>query len=92
MAKKKEPGYDNQPKVEVTDSVKTHKHDVFTIVERNGQCVIAFTDKIISQRTFNSVQEAIDYIESKPWELMINVPCAVMDILFNMKPNQEQPK
>ena len=81
MAKKKEEGYETKPKVQSTELVKTHQHDVFIIVEKNGQCLIALGDKIISKCSFSTVEEAQNYIDSKPWELIINATCAVWEIV-----------
>lgn len=89
MAKEKEQGYDNKPKVEVTDSVKTHVHDTFIIVEKNNICFVAIGDKIVSREQFKSVEEAKAYIDSKPWELIINVTCAAYEIVLKQTKNNK---
>lgn len=86
--KTKDGEFSKEPKVEVTESVKTHQHDIFTIVEKNGNCLIAISNKIISKNSFASIEEAKEYIDSKPWELLINASCAIYDILMADKFNQ----
>lgn len=68
--------------VEVVESNRTYQHeDLFVIVEQNGQFRIAVTNKIISNKVFGSLKEATNYIDSKPWELIVNVSCAIWDII-----------
>lgn len=81
MTKEKKEAYETKPKVQSTELVKTQQHDVFIIVEKNGQCLIALGDKIVSKNTFATIEEAQNYIDSKPWELIINATCAVWEIV-----------
>lgn len=81
MAKKKEK-FVKVPKTEVKESVKTHVHDIFIIVEKNEQCFVALGDKIVSKNVFATVEEAKEYVDSKPWELIVNATCAVYEIVL----------
>lgn len=67
--------------VEQKEGVKTHQHDIFTIIEWKGVYRIALANKIISSKTFEKLNEARMYINRKPWELLINASVAVYDIL-----------
>lgn len=54
---------------------------IFTLVEiEKGKIKIAVTNKIISAKEFKTMKEAKSYIDSKPWELIINATCCIYDI------------
>lgn len=75
-----------KPKVEVKETSKVHEFEkIFTIVERNGNFNIAVGNKIVSKLTFVSLEETQDYINSKPWELIVNAVCCIYDLAKEMK-------
>lgn len=85
MAKKKEI-YGVKPKVEVKEVSKTHNYQtIFTIVERNKNFNIAVGNKIVSKLTFVTLKEAKDYIDSKPYELIVNATCCIYEISQTLK-------
>lgn len=54
---------------------------IFVLVQdTNKKWHIAVGQKIISQKTFNSVKEADAYINSKPYELLINLFCLIQEM------------
>lgn len=74
------------PKVEVKETTKIHQYlQVFTIIERNKNFNIAVSNKIVSKKTFVSLDDAIEYINSKPWELIINATCCIYDLSKEVK-------
>lgn len=71
----------NVPEVKVLNATKVIEHEIFKIIEINGKCMIAVTNQIVSKQQFKSVEEAKAYIDSKPWELILN-SVAVMDAIL----------
>lgn len=85
MTKKKEE-YTQKTTQKVTEERKVHQHEtIFTIPEINGNFCICVGNKIISKQNFVSLEEAIAYIDSKPWELIVNATCAIYDLSKNFK-------
>lgn len=66
-----------------TETIKVHKakSKPFFIIEReineNKTFEIAVGQEIISEKKFNSYDEAQRYIGSKPWEIIINLACLI---------------
>ena len=65
------------------------QHELFNIIKGPQGYFLAVQNKIVSSKTFKSVEEAKKYINSKPWELLVNVSCICFDI---MNENKEQNK
>lgn len=85
MAKKTK-DYANKPKVKVERSTKTEQYEkIFTIVEQNGNFLIAVADKIITKNTFATSDEAKAYIDSKPYELIVNATCLLYELSLEQK-------
>lgn len=80
MTKKKDKEFTNEPKVEVTEKVQTEKYLVFDLVTRNEEVYICIANYILSQSKFKNVEEAKAYIDSKPWELIVNASCSLMEL------------
>lgn len=80
MTKKENKEFTNEPKVKITEEVQTEKYLVFDLVTRNGEVYICITNYILSQSKFKNVEEAKAYIDSKPWELIINASCCLMEL------------
>lgn len=69
-----------KPKVEITERAKTEAYaEFFTLVTQNKITRIACGNAIVSRQNFSSVAAAKKYIDLKPWELIINVTCYIMD-------------
>lgn len=82
----KEKVYGVKPKIVKKDTTKTEVYSViFTLLTVNKETKIAIGNKIISKLTFESTKEAKKYIDSKPWELLINAPLAINDIINEQK-------
>lgn len=55
-------------------------HDnIFQVANVQGRYMIAVMDKIVTKKSFETQEEAIEYIDSKPWELIINVTCLISE-------------
>lgn len=80
MAEEKQ-NYTVQPKVEVTETVQTSGYDMFTLVTKDNKVMIAVADKIVCRQAFESERQAIEFIDSKPWELLVNVACVCFDLM-----------
>lgn len=79
MAKKKEE-FSNEPKVEITEEIKTSNYECFNLVTRNGKTQVCIQNYILSKKEFESEEAAKSYIDSKPWELIVNASCCLMEI------------
>ena len=52
----------------------------FTIAEQpNGKCLIKLGNQQASKKEFNNYTEAKEYIESKPWDLIIFMAIAAVN-------------
>lgn len=84
--KKKKP---EQPAVKpVATEVKateTFECDLFTIVNHEGEFLIALGNHVVSKEKFGSREEAAHYIECKPWELILNSTAVMWEKLNNLK-------
>lgn len=70
-----------EKKVTVKD-VKTEQpqvtgHNIFMIVKEGSNYKIACGSNYMSRMTFATLEEAKSYIDSKPWELIINTTCYI---------------
>ena len=87
MTKKtKKEDYSQQPEVQVVESNETYGHELFTIVNHNGEHLVAVGNQVVTREKFATREEAIAYIDRKPWELIFN-SCAVM--FTNLMKQQE---
>ena len=73
---KKTPVVEN---VEIQEKPETYT-EIFQIVKNNGSYFIGCSNNLVSKLSFATADEAKAYIDSKPWELIINVTCLVMDM------------
>lgn len=70
-----------QPEIKVERSTNTEQYEtIFTLVQNNGNVMIAVADKIISKMTFATFEEAKAYIDSKPYELIVNATCLLYEL------------
>lgn len=70
-----------KPVVSEENFTKVHVHEnIYQIVENKGSFIIAVANKIVTNNNFATLEEAKTYIDSKPWELIINVTCLIYDM------------
>lgn len=87
MAKeKKQQDKVQKAQVEVVETNKTERYDEFFIlVQRNDEVRIAVTNKIVTAKTFKTMEDAKKYIDRKPWELIVNTTIVINDINNELK-------
>lgn len=61
------------------------REDIFLIVRNDKKFLIAITNQIVSRNVFDTVEEARAYIQSKPWELILNATAVMMKRLEELK-------
>lgn len=66
--------------VKVTESNVTKCEEIFDIVKNQSNYFIGVAGKLVSTKSFATKEEAEAYINSKPWELIINVSCLMYDL------------
>lgn len=79
MAEKKKKTVNEEPVVTTDQNMETYE-EIFQIVKQNGVYYIGVANKLISKRSFANAEETKEYIDSKPWELVINVTCLIYDL------------
>lgn len=70
---------------------ESEKYEVFTLVSVNEEVKICVGNTQICSKTFKTLDEAKKYIDSKPYELIINSTCYIMDYM-NKNINKEEKK
>ena len=59
----------------------------------NNETVIRLGGQLASKRTFDNVEEAKQYIESKPWNLLVILSIAMAEATFRtIYESKEEPK
>ena len=72
--------YTEKPQVEVISATSTDSYDeVFTIINHNGEFMIAIGNQVVCRKKFQSLEEAQQYIASKPWDIILNATA----LMFN---------
>lgn len=60
---------------------------------KNNETVIRLGGQLASKRTFDNVEEAEQYIESKPWDLLAILSIAMTEATFRaIYESKEEPK
>lgn len=80
MAKKKEKEFTNIPIVKVNDQVTSEQHEVFRLVTQDGKTYVTIDKYMMTKQPFDSVEAAKQYIDSKPWQLIINAACCIQEL------------
>lgn len=58
-------------KTEKLFEVTEIKNTPFAVVSKNGEHNIIMKDQIVSDKSFDSKEEAIEWVNSKPWKLIL---------------------
>lgn len=70
--------------------VKTEQYDLFTLVNKGKKWFVAIGNNVVTHSTFDRAEQAKKYIDTKPWELILNT-CAVMQsMLKQMEENNKK--
>lgn len=78
MRKKEE--FKNEPIVRDERVAETECYEVFILFKADNVVRIAIDKYIMSKLTFTTFEEAKAYIDSKPYELIINAACCLMEL------------
>lgn len=63
--------------------MKQEWEDPFSIgTNENNETIIRLGGQLASKKTFNNVEEAKEYIESKPWDLLAILSIAMAETTF----------
>lgn len=79
MAQKKEK-FKNEPIIRDEKVAETERYEVFILFKADNVVSIAIDKYIMSKLTFTTFEEAKAYIDSKPYELIINAACCLMEL------------
>lgn len=75
-----------KPKVTEEEKITTEIYrDIFILVTKGNETQIAIRNSIIVRDKFESVQAAKDYIDDKPWRLLVNTILFIADDVKNNK-------
>lgn len=74
--------------------MKQEWEDPFSIgTNENNETVIKLGGQLASKKTFDNVEEAKKYIESKPWDLLAILSIAMAETTFRaIYESKEEPK
>ena len=82
MAKKEVIGL--KPTVKDEKVTRVEQYQIFNLVV-SDKVKIAIGNYLIHQNEFETVEDAKNYIDSKPWELIVNTTCCIYDISKNVE-------
>lgn len=68
-------------KKQEVENTEMKQCDIFTIVKKNNECYVCLGNEVMAQQKFKTIPEAEKYIRSKPYELLINATCYVIDYI-----------
>lgn len=71
--------------VKITDRVTTEGYGIFTLLKRKNTFYVAVGMNIVSRETFTKKADVKKYIDSKPWELMLNTFAVMADAMIKDK-------
>lgn len=73
-----------EKEMQLQDEVITKVHDVkyapFKVLQQNDKFKIILGNSIVSERTFDKKEDAIRYINNKPYELITNLICITLEL------------
>ena len=81
--------YTNTPKMSEVKKTELDENNVFLIVNVEDKYRIALGEHWVTKQIFDTPEEAQKYINSKPWELLMNV-AAVMAKFVNSELNNKK--
>ena len=65
----------------ITTTVEQSNTFPFVFVKTNNKYQIAAGNCIVSEKTFKSKKTAQEYLDSKPWEIIVNFICQTISII-----------
>lgn len=86
MAKEK---FTNEPTTEIIESNQVEMYeDIFTVINHNGVFMIAVGNQVVSKERFATREEALHYIDCKPWALILNTVAVMIEKLQTLNNNK----
>lgn len=83
MEEKKE--YSNTPQIGEIKKTQIDNNELFMIVNREDNYYVGILNNLISKRAFKTPEEAQEYIDRKPWELIFNVAGVIAEYALQEK-------
>lgn len=78
-----------KPRVVEEEKITTETYrDIFVLVTRGEKTQIAIRNSIIVRDEFDSIQAAKDFIDDKPWKLLVNTILFIYEDSKNRNNNQ----
>lgn len=79
----------NEPKTEIIESNQLEMYeDIFTVINHNGIFMIAVGNQVVSKERFATREEALHYIDCKPWSLILNTVAVMIEKLQTLNNNK----
>lgn len=72
------------------------RHDVrntpFSVMKETstGKCKITCGNNLMTEQEFNTLKDAIKYVNQKPWELITNLCALMVNNLYQTVTNQQK--
>lgn len=71
---------------------KSKMDEMFTLVKTEEGVKIAVGNYQVSKRTFEKWSDAEAYIAKKPYEILVNVTCLFVNLMYDQKKQNENEK
>lgn len=77
---------------EESTNLEAVKNTPFTLVIKENNVQIVCGEYLVTRKVFKNKEEAIKYVNCKPWELIINAACIAFNHLTKLQNETEQNK
>ena len=64
--------------------------ECFNVVKHEGKFIITIGNQKATEKTFDTIKQAEQYIATKPYELIANMCYAILVTTMNIKQNESQ--
>lgn len=89
MANEKKPMFTEEPQSTIIESNQVEMYeDIFTVINHNGIFMIAVGNQVVCKERFATREEALHYIDCKPWSLILNTVAVMVDKLQTLNNKQ----
>lgn len=69
-----------------------HSIKPFNVIVTEEGCKITVGNNVVAEQLFETYDEAVAYIESKPYELLVTLMCLCCEMIIKNFNNEEQCK
>lgn len=77
--------FTKEPKKSIIESTEVSQKEMFTIINHNGEFMIALGNQLVSKNVFDCREKTEHYIDQKPWELIFNSMAVLVEKLEILK-------